>query len=276
MTSAVNVAQAVPCAASIDFDTAQTILAEGQRMTPAALVAAAAADQASLMVARKPGILLLATGDELVAPGMATAGAHMVPDSLGDAIGYLCVSAGAEVVAEYRLPDETGAIAAARSQASADIVVVIGGASRGDRDFGRNAFAAEGLKIAFADVAIKPGKPVWYGRLGATHLLGLPGNPTAALTTARLFLVPLIAGLSGAATGGGLSWQLRPAATAIPPNGPREAFLCGRSSYEGVMLCDRQEASAQAMLAAADCLVRRPAHAPALPAGALLPAISLC
>src|SRR3546814_10636783 len=83
----------------------------------------------------------------------------------------------------------------AQQEAFADVVVVIGGASRGDRDFGRSAFALLGLDIAFADVAIKPGKPVWYGRLGQTHVLGLPGNPTAAFTVASLFLAPLLAGL---------------------------------------------------------------------------------
>src|SRR3546814_11299368 len=116
---------------------------------------------------------------------------NAIPDSLSLAIEQLCASAGANVVAALRLPDNERAIADAQKEAFADVVVVIGGASRGDRDFGRSAFALLGLDIAFADVAIKPGKPVWYCRLGHTHVLGLPGNPTPAFTAPTLFTPPL-------------------------------------------------------------------------------------
>ncbi len=262
--------------AGSDFLVGDELLAAGTRITPTGLVVAAAADLGDLHVWRRPRILLVATGDEILAPGYASSTPNMIPDSIGAAIDLLCRSAGADVVARLRLPDNERAIAQAQEAAAADLVVVIGGASRGDRDFGRSAFASLGLEIAFADVAMKPGKPVWYGRLEQTHVLGLPGNPTAALTVARLFLTPLIAGLAGGAISDALPWQLRRTTRPIPANGPREAFLCGSLCYEGAAICDRQDASGQAALALADCIVRRPAGAPAANEGALVPVLPLC
>ncbi|KTE19809.1 hypothetical protein ATE67_14365 [Sphingopyxis sp. H050] len=262
--------------AGSDFAANDELLAAGTRLTPGRLVVAAAADHSEVEVWGRPRILLVATGDEILAPGCASQMPSAIPDSLSIAIERMCVMAGADVVANLRLPDDEKAIAEARQETSADVVVVIGGASRGDRDFGRSAFASLGLDIAFADVAIKPGKPVWYGRLGPAHVLGLPGNPTAALTVARLFLAPLIAGLSGGAISDELPWQLRQATKPIPANGPREAFLCATLSCEGAAICDRQNASGQAMLGLTDCLVRRPANAPPADVGDLLPVLPLC
>ena len=262
--------------AGSDFVAGDELLAAGTRMTAARRVVASAADHSEVEVWRRPRILLVATGDEILAPGCASRMPNAIPDSLSGAIEQMCVLAGADVVARLRLPDNEQAIAEAQQEASADVVVVIGGASRGDRDFGRSAFASLGLGVAFADVAIKPGKPVWYGRLGQTHVLGLPGNPTAAFTVASLFLAPLIAGLSGGKISDALPWQLRHSTRPIPPNGPREAFLCASLSYEGAAICDRQDASGQAMLGLADCLVRRPAHAPTANVGDLVPVLPLC
>lgn len=262
--------------AGSDFAAGDELLSVGTRMTAARLVVAAAADHSEIEVWRRPRILLVATGDEILAPGCASRMPNAIPDSLSLAIEHLCASAGADVVTALRLPDNERAIADALERASADVVVVIGGASHGDRDFGRSAFVSLGLDVAFADVAMKPGKPVWYGRLTQTHVLGLPGNPTAALTVARLFLSPLIASLSGGAISDALPWQLRRATKPMPANGPREAFLCASLSYEGAAICDRQDASGQAALALADCLVRRPANAPAVAAGSLVPVLPLC
>ena len=262
--------------AGSDFLAGDALLAAGTRMTAARLVVAAATDRSEVEVWCRPRILLVATGDEILNPGCASPMPNTIPDSLSLATEQLCSSAGANVVAALRLPDNERAIAETLEESAADVVVIIGGASRGDHDFGRSALATLGLEIAFADVAIKPGKPVWYGRLGQTHVLGLPGNPTAAFTIASLFLAPLIAGLSGGKVSDALSWQLRQATRPIPANGPREAFLCASLSGEGVAICDRQDASGQAMLALADCLVRRPADAPAVNAGELVPVLPLC
>ncbi|WP_158213727.1 molybdopterin molybdotransferase MoeA [Sphingopyxis witflariensis] len=259
-----------------DFALGQLLIPEGTKVTPAVAVSAAAADHHELLVSPRPRIQLLATGDEIVAPGAAAGSAFVIPDSLSAAIELLCHSAGATVISKARLPDDSDVIARAMEFASADIIVVLGGASRGDRDHGRAAFAPLGLKIAFADVAMKPGKPVWYGKVGARHVLGLPGNPTAALTTARLFLSPLISCLLGGDVAGALPWHLLPALGPIEANGPREAFLCAATSFRGVEVSDRQDASGQARLAQVNGLVRRPANAPPILPGMPVPTLPLC
>jgi molybdopterin molybdotransferase len=112
--------------------------------------------------------------------------------------------------------------------------------------------------------------------MGATHILGLPGNPTAALTVARLFLVPLITRLLGGGIPDALPWQLLPAVRDIAANGPREAFLCAATSYGGVEIGDRQEASGQARLAGTNALVRRPPLGGSILPGMLVPTLPLC
>lgn len=259
-----------------DFASGQLLIPAGTKITSAAALTAAAADHHELTVSRRPRVALLATGDEIAAPGSAGDDNFAVPDSLSAAIDLLCHSIGATVASKARFADDPDAIANATELATADIVVVLGGASRGDRDFGRAAFEQAGFEIAFADVAIKPGKPVWYGKYGASHILGLPGNPTAALTAARLFLAPLITCLLGGRIEDALPWQLIPAAAAIAANGPREAFLCATTSYEGVVVSDRQEASGQTRLARTNALVRRPAHGLPILLGTLVPTLALC
>lgn len=259
-----------------DFASGQLLVPAGTKVTPAAAVTAAAADHYQVVVPRRPKIQLVATGDEIVGPGSAAETAFAIPDSLTAAIELLCCSAGAKMVSKVRLPDDLATIARTTEVAQSDIVVILGGASRGDRDHSRAAFGALGLEIAFADVSIRPGKPVWYGTIGATHILGLPGNPAAALTIARLFLAPLITRLLGGTVADALPWQLLPVLGPIEANGPREAFLCATTSYEGVVVGDRQEASGQALLAQANALVRRPAHAPPIHPGMPVPTLPLC
>jgi molybdopterin molybdotransferase len=259
-----------------DFAPGQLLLPAGTRITPATAIVAAAGDHGELSVTRRPRIQLLATGDEIIAPGDAAEADCSIPDSLTAAIDLMCLSAGADLVSKARLRDNPETIASARQAPAADIIVVLGGASRGDRDFGRAAFAPLGLEIAFADVDMKPGKPVWYGTAGGVHIIGIPGNPAAALTIARLFLVPLITRLMGGDVADALPWQLLPAVAPIEGNGARETFLCGTTSYHGVAIGDRQDASGQARLARSNALVRRRAHAAPILPGMLVPTLPLC
>ena len=97
-----------------------------------------------------------------------------------------------------RLDDTIAAVRRARD-AGADILVTSGGASVGDYDLVQKALAAEGLALSFWKVALRPGRPMMHGRLGAMHVLGLPGNPVSAYVCAVLFLVPLIRRLAGRA-----------------------------------------------------------------------------
>lgn len=258
-----------------DFPRGEVLLAAGRRLTPGALVTAAAADVPSVIIWRRPRIGIVATGDEIAAPGSARGRPGAIPDSLSIALAAFCGQWGAVVAATSRVADDPAAIRRSieTMQRDVDVIVLAGGASRGDRDHCRETLKRLGLEVALADLAIKPGKPLWFGRLGGAQVLGLPGNPTAALTVARLFLAPLLAGLGGHGADSALRWEMLRAAEPIAANGPREAFLCATDSQGGFRLLDRQEASGQARLGEATLLVRREANAAAAVPGALLPAL---
>jgi molybdopterin molybdotransferase len=253
-----------------DFESGDSLLPQGRRIDCRALVAAAAAGSDEVLVARQPRLAIIATGSELVAPGSA-ASACSIPDTTSLAVAALATDWGAVLVRTERAPDRPDAIGGALVDATkaADVVVVTGGASVGQRDFCRAAVRALGGELVFADLAIKPGKPVWHAKIGSTHVLGLPGNPTAALTMARLFLAPLLCLLTGRQAADALAFRRAPFADAVSATGDREAFLCGAFDGERVRIVDRQSAASQARLAFADVLVRRPANAVAQPAGAL-------
>lgn len=242
-----------------DFHAGTPLLPAGRRVDPQAMVVAASADHAVLSVRRQARVFLIATGDELVTPGLASATERLIPDSLSRALGACVARWGGRVVGRAMSPDDPEALTriAAQGLLGADVLLLIGGTSTGDRDYGRTAMAHLGAGLTFAGVAMKPGKPVCYGRVGRAHILALPGNPTAALTVAHLFLAPLLAALEGARQGeDGGEWQPAPLLSSCPVRGDYEQFLCATLGPDGVRVIDRQSASAQATLAMTNALVR--------------------
>ena len=203
--------------AASDFAAGDVLLPAGTRMSPGALLAAGGGDVAELTVWRRPRVGLLVTGDELVDPGTAHTTSDAIPDSVSLAVISLTSEWGGAVSAVRRLPDDLARSSeAAREMASeVDLIVVTGGASVGSRDFAKAMFEPLGLELAFSKVSMKPGKPVWAGRAGKCLLLGLPGNPTSALVTARLFLAPLLAILSGRRIGDALAFWTMPLRDAV-------------------------------------------------------------
>jgi molybdopterin molybdotransferase len=157
--------------------------------------------------------------------------------------------------------------AATQATSSSDLVVVTGGASVGEKDFAKTMFEPAGLDLIFSKVSVKPGKPVWLGRSGRALVMGLPGNPTSALVTARLLLAPLLAGLSGRDPLEALSWRSAKLAAPLRECGARETFHRARWSGNDVEVFAFQDSSAQKVLANADVLVRQRANSPALRAG---------
>lgn len=258
--------------AGSDFRCGETLLQAGVLLRPGALVTAAGADVAELSVWRRPRVVIIGTGDELVEPGTACEREGCIPESVSFGVAALAAEAGAEVVETLRLPDDLSRMrsAAARSVDGADVIVVTGGASVGERDFAKTMWDALGLELLFSKVAIKPGKPVWLGRVQSKLVIGLPGNPTSALVTGRLFLVPLLYGIAGRAPFDALAWKQLPLVAPLDPTGSRETF--SRAFVEGgkVQLFDHQDSSSQKVLAAATLLVRRPPGEEPVPAGALL------
>ena len=245
-----------------DFAKGATLLEVGQRLTPRAMVALAGADIAEIEVTRRPKVAVIATGDELEQPGLAHLSPHGLPESGSYGVGALAMSCGATLAERMRGRDDLEVLSglARRALDIADCVVIIGGASVGDHDLARPMFAGIGLHEHFARIAIKPGKPVWFGMCGGKPVLGLPGNPTSAMVTARLFLVPLLAAMQGGNGADEVRFMPQILAADLPPNGSREAFVRARATEEGLLPADNQESGAQAPLASSDWLIRRPAN----------------
>jgi molybdopterin molybdotransferase len=259
--------------AGLDFASGAVLLAKGRRLNDRDLALAAAMNHASLPVYRKPKLAVLATGDELVLPGVQPDIGEIVYSN-GYATMALARREGCNVVdlgiAPDRLPETVAAVRRARDGA-ADILVTSGGASVGDYDLVQKALAAEGLRLSFWKVALRPGRPMMHGRLGPMHVLGLPGNPVSSYVCGVLFLVPLIRRLTGRAD---YEPRLEPAQLGcdLPENDERADYLRATlvASADGLPVatpCPQQDSSMLAPLAKADCLLIREPHAPAAKAG---------
>jgi molybdopterin molybdotransferase len=252
-----------------DFCAGDELLRSGRLLDPRAIVAAAAADPDGVEVFRRPRLHILSTGDELAEPGTARERADAIPESVSFGVAALAQQWGAECLETTRLRDDLPAMERAAKTAldGADVVVVTGGASVGEKDFAKAMFEPLGLKLVFSKVSIKPGKPVWCGRVGNKLVMGLPGNPTSALVTGRLFLAPLLAGLTGLSIDRALRWRRSPLASALKACAARETFHRAREVGDAAEILSFQDSSAQKALAEADLLVRQRANTSALAAG---------
>ncbi|CUT15650.1 Molybdopterin biosynthesis protein MoeA [Bradyrhizobium sp.] len=185
--------------AGVDFREGDVLLRKGSRLTERDLALAAGMNHPHLAVFRRPKVAILATGDELVMPG-TTPGHGQIVYSNGYALHALARSEGAETIdlgiAADTLEATTAGIRRAR-ESGADILITTGGASVGDHDLVQQALRDEGIAMAFWKIAMRPGKPMMHGRLGAMGVIGLPGNPVSSYVCAFLFMVPLIRALSG-------------------------------------------------------------------------------
>jgi molybdopterin molybdotransferase len=255
-------------AAGSDFVAGERLVAEGARLTPGALIAAAAAEATWVEVFRRPRLGLVTIGDELlIGPGHENG----VPDTLTIALTALARSWGAGDVAAARSADAEEPLMGALSalKATASVLVTVGAASGSDRDNVRRVAERLGARILFAGVALKPGKPAWAAVLDDAVVIGLPGNPAAALVAARLLLVPALQILS-TGTSAAADWRLGALGSDLAAGGPREEALRARSGPGGLEILPRQDSASQAALAAVTALVRREAGAPARQAGELV------
>jgi molybdopterin molybdotransferase len=218
-------------------------------------------------------VAVLATGDELVMPGAAPGFGEIVYSN-GYATMALARREGCDVVDLGIVPDRLAETAAAVRRArdiGADILVTSGGASVGDYDLVQKALAAEGLALSFWKVALRPGRPMMHGRLGAMHVLGLPGNPASAYVCGVLFLVPLIRRLAGRSDVEPVLENARLGCT-LPPNDERADYLRatlapGSDGIPVATPAHAQDSSMLSPLARADCLLVRAPHAAAAKAG---------
>jgi molybdopterin molybdotransferase len=257
----------------LDFERGAVLLANGRRLSDRDLALAAAMNHPSLPVHRRAKVAVLATGDELVMPGAAPGFGEIVYSN-GYATMALARREGCDVVDLGIVPDRLAETAAAVRRArdiGADILVTSGGASVGDYDLVQKALAAEGLALSFWKVALRPGRPMMHGRLGAMHVLGLPGNPASAYVCGVLFLVPLIRRLAGRSDVEPVLENARLGCT-LPPNDERADYLRatlapGSDGIPVAIPAPAQDSSMLSPLARADCLLVRAPHAAAAKAG---------
>jgi molybdenum cofactor synthesis domain-containing protein len=199
----VTVAAAVVAGANVaprgsEAHAGETVLHAGRVIHPAAIAVLASAGKDRVRVARRPVLALLVTGDEIVDVA-ARPGPGQIRNSNGPAVAAQARLAGAEVLSLGVAPDRQDAIAdALRAGLEADVIVVSGGVSAGDYDLVEPALLDLGARFLFTKVAIRPGAPLVFGRLGRALVFGLPGNPVSAQATFDLFVRPALLGMQGA------------------------------------------------------------------------------
>jgi molybdopterin molybdotransferase len=262
--------------AGADFAVGQSFFHAGYRLRPKDMALAASLGVNAIDVRRPPRVAVLATGDELVRPGVVPeqdqiiAANHITVQAMAEAAGAQTLFLG---IARDTLEDLALHINAARDW-QADVLVTMGGASVGDHDLVQTALTAKGMQLDFWKIAMRPGKPLMFGGLGEMSVLGLPGNPASSIVCAHVFLKPLIAALLGEAAAGEERAATGRLTTALPANDQRQEYM--RASLEldgdGTALLTplaSQDSSLTHILAQADALLIRPPFAEAAQTGDL-------
>lgn len=265
--------------AGLDFQAGTVGLAAGRRLTARDIGLAAAMNRPWLKVRRRPRVVILSTGDELVNPG-ETPGPGQIVSSNTFALAAFVRAEGGEPVMLGIARDDAKALARSiEAAAGSEEEIGAGGASVGDHDLIADALAAAGMALDFWKIAMRPGKPLLFGRLGRMPVLGLPGNPVSSLVCAIVFVRPALAALLGRSvdTGAEATAQL---GRDLPGNDRRQDYL--RSSLtadpqRGLVATpfQRQDSAMLSALAQAGCLVVRPPHAPPARAGEVVPILRL-
>jgi len=265
--------------AGLDFAEGETLLERHRALDAAALSLAASANHPTLPVLRRPLVAVIATGDELLPPG-SVPGPGQIIASNAYGVAAIARSMGAEVIDLGIVPDRRDELSARIGEAldaGADIIVTLGGASVGDHDLVHEVLTAKGMQLDFWKLAMRPGKPLMFGRLGMTRVVGLPGNPVASLVCSNLFLKPLIARLGGRP----YAADILEAALgmAMPANDLRQDYVRASVSRHASGLVATpfsvQDSSMLKILADADGLIIRRPHAPAAQAGTAVSVLML-
>ena len=255
-----------------DFTSGDVLIEAGRRLGARDLGLAAAANHPWLTVHRRPRVAILATGDEIVMPGEAV-GEGGIVSSNSHALAALIRAAGGEPCLLPVARDDAGAIADAAAAASGmDMLATTGGASVGDHDLVQAGLGQRGFKLDFWKIAMRPGKPMIFGTLGDTPVLGLPGNPVSAFVCAVLFMLPALARLSGSSREILVPVEATLGA-AVRANDHRADHLRATLSTDSAGRLTatpntRQDSGMLRILAEAGALILRAPHAPAAEAGA--------
>lgn len=247
--------------AGLDFSKGDIGIKAGKRLTSRDIGLAAAMDHPWILVRRKPRIALLATGDELVRPGEPV-GDNQIISSNSLLVGAMVKASGGEAIDLGIARDNEDSLRAmASSIHSADMLVTLGGASVGDHDLVQSVLGKEGLEIDFWRIAMRPGKPLMFGKIKDIPMLGMPGNPVSSMVCSYIFLIPALARLCGLP-------RTKPAvlkgvlATDLGENDQRQDYLRARITKNNTDLPEvaafgKQDSSMLSSLAGSDCFIVR-------------------
>ncbi len=254
----------------LDFTKGVELIAVGTRLNARDIGLAAAGNTSRVQVTRRPHVVVLTTGDELVHPGQVPR-ADQIVSSNSYAIEAMARAWGAHVTNLGIVRDTLKATETAiRKGLGADLLITTGGASVGDHDFVQQALRNCGVRIGFWKIALRPGKPLMFGTKGKTRIIGLPGNPVSALVCSRIFIKPLMDMMQGIEP----EQQIVTAKLAklLPENDNRKDYIRATLQIAGdgtrlVTPYSTQDSSMQRTLRDAHCLIMREPFAPAAQIG---------
>ncbi|MBS1002674.1 molybdopterin molybdotransferase MoeA [Acetobacter thailandicus] len=256
-----------------DFQKGQTLLSAGKRLTARDIGLAAAAGYTWLSVAQRPRVGILSTGDELTLPGDPTQ-----PDSIVNSAAFmvsgLLRTTGAEPVILPIARDNHTALASALAHTTRfDLFITIGGASVGTYDIVQDALKAHGLSLDFWKIAMRPGKPLMSGQIQGTPIIGLPGNPVAAMVCSVIFVAPAVHALMGQPVSADIESENAILGADVRQNDHRQDFLrCTlvkkpESDLPVAVPFDSQDSAQLCILSQSDALLLRAPGAPPAQAG---------
>jgi molybdopterin molybdotransferase len=257
--------------AGLDFVEGEIGIRKGTRLSARHLGLAAGMNRPWLMVHRRPRVAILPTGDEVALPGDPV-GPNQIVSSNGMSLGAIVAAAGGVAQQLGIGRDDSDMLKTmAAGAAGADLLITVGGASVGEHDLVRKALGDVGLQIDFWKIAMRPGKPLMFGHLGPTPVLGLPGNPVSAVVCALLFLVPILERLQGL-PGDAPVTETALSGMPLPANDHRRDYLRATLQIDEdgrwiAMPFRKQDSSMMSALAGADALIVRPPLAPAVQSG---------
>ena len=254
-----------------DFSAGDRLLAAPRRLTARDIGLLAAMNLPAVNVARRPRIGVLSTGDEIVMPGDPIAEGQIVSANGHGLCAFIAAHGGEPLHLGVVADDPAALLRVAERLAHLDLLVTTGGVSVGDHDVVKGALSSAGFKARFHKIAMRPGKPLLYGRLHTLPILGLPGNPVSAMVCAVLFLGPALDRLQGLA---GAAPATRPARLGadLKANDDRTDHIRATLDHTGDGLpvakpFPAQDSAMIAALARADALIVRAPHAPTAKSG---------
>ena len=257
----------------MDFTKGQVLCSAGAVLNARRIGLLASGNIPWVEVVRSPRVAILTNGDELRLPGEAVQAGQII-NSNALSLQAMLRMAGCVPILHPIVKDDAKSLINTAKQAveGADFIISTGGASVGKHDLVQDTLRTIGLEVDFWKIAMRPGKPLIFGRLGQVPFFGLAGNPVSVAVCYRLFIWPFICALYGMNITHALKFERGILATALPANDLRESYWRARivrnkDGLNHVAAFDAQDSAQQVNLSAADCLIRQPPHAPALKTG---------